>query len=594
VSEFFSYFIISTFVTSVGMAIILLVKKLLKNHISARWQYNLGFLYFVLLIVPFIPGNFFSSFNMGDWVNPLRIERDSLANATAAGGGEVGLVYETAWLQDFAIAVNRPGSEYISVVFMGIWIIGIVIFAVIMLFCNRKLRLVKESVKPMEDSEMLLLFSRCKTEIGVNGKVSLGSSIMVKTPMTIGFFKPFIILPAAKISLEDARYAMLHELSHCKNKDIQINSAMCLFQVLFWFNPLVYFAFYQMRVDRELACDASILEMLPPEFHINYGGTLLNFVNRLSRPSMLLLAADMGGSKPQIAKRVKHIAAYATESGLLRAKSIIVFALMVILVFSKIPIISTLANVDDNRFHFRAANILLENFSRFFDGREGSFVLYDLNAEVYTIHNMNMSTTRVSPNSTYKIVSALIALETGVLEADNTFREWDGTVHPFKLWNQNQHLTSAMQSSANWYFQDFDAAIGLEQLRSYLTRLSYGNSNLSGGIADFWIESSLRISPIEQVEFLRNLHQNNIVFDTVHIDTMKDALQLYERDGAVLSGKTGTGFVNSRITNGWFIGYVETSGNTFIFATYIQGEENTGGSFASQITLSILEEQGVF
>jgi bla regulator protein BlaR1 len=236
---------------------------------------------------------------------------------------------------------------------------------------------------------------------------------------------------------------------------------------------------------------------------------------------------------------------------------------------------------------------MLEDFSRFFNGLDGSFVLYDLNKEVYTIHNMEMSTTRVSPNSTYKIVSALIALETEILEADNSFQQWNGTIHPFEAWNQNQHLTSAMQNSVNWYFQNFDTAVGMERLQYYLSELSYGNFNLSGG-ADFWIESSLRISPLEQVDFLRNFYQDNTVFSNEHSNTLRDVLRLQERNGAVLSGKTGTGSVNGNITNGWFVGYVETSDNTFVFATYIQGEDNAGGSVAAQIALSILEEMKIF
>jgi len=593
-SAFFSYFLMATAVSSFGILLILLAKKILKKHISARWQYNLGLLYFALLSVPFIPGGFLASFNIGGWVPHLRLERDSATSAVAANGGDAGLTYGVDLLQDFAISVNRPASEYILVVFMGIWIAGIVIFVTIMLLCNRKLHLIKESARPVEDKEMLSLFAQCKTEIGVKGKILIGSSIMVKTPMTAGFFKPIIILPAENLALGDARYAILHELSHCKNKDIKINSIMCLFQIFFWFNPLVYLAFHQMRLDRELACDVSVLEMLPQESHIDYGGTLLNFVNRISRPSMLLFAADMGGEKPQIIKRVKHIADYKTESQVLRVKSICIFALMVILVLCKIPVISTLAYSNDNQFHFQADNIVHEDFSRFFAEFEGSFVLYDLNAGIYTIHNMDMSMTRVSPNSTYKIVSALIALEAGVLAADNTFREWDGTEYPFESWNQNQHLTSAMQHSVNWYFQGFDATVGMERLYSYLTRLSYGNRNISGGIEDFWIESSLRISPLEQVEFMKNFYQHNTLFATEHINTLKDALWLQERDGTVLSGKTGTGAINGRLTNGWFIGYVEMGSNTFIFATYIQGEDNAGGSAAAQIALSILEDKGIF
>jgi len=585
---------LATSASSICMLLILMVKKGLKKHISARWQYRLDLLFFVLLIIPLIPSGFFASLNMGSRIATLLPEREAATSTTAATGEGIQFANGMGRLQDFAVAIDRSAPEYLSAALIGIWIAGIITFAVIMLFCYQKLRIVKESMKLTDDEEMLSLFSRCKSEIGVKGNISLGSSVLVKTPMAMGFFKTLVIMPAGKILLSDARYAMLHELAHCNNKDIQINTVMYLFQILYWFNPIVYLAFNQMRMDRELACDAYVLETLPERLHADYGETLLNFVNTLPRPSALFFTAAMGGRKPQIIKRVEHIASYTTESSMLRAKSICVFVLMGLLVFCQIPILSVLANNDNERFHFQADNVLYKDMSSFFDGLDGSFVLYDLNTGLYTIHNRDMSMARVSPNSTYKIFSALIALETGAVEASGTLREWDGTVHLFEAWNRDHNLASAMQYSVNWYFQYLDARVGMEGLRSYLTRLPYGNRNISGGIADFWIESSLRISPLEQVKLLRNFHQNNTIFETEHINTLKDVLRLSERDGAVLSGKTGTGSVTGRGMNGWFIGYVENNGHTFIFATYIQGEDNARGSAAVQITLSILEDKGIY
>ena len=493
--------------------------------------------------------------------------------------------------QDFAIGVNRSSWEGFPMVFTGIWVVGIIATTFVMLRYNKNLRLIKESIKPIENKEVAALFQRCKDEVGIKSNAWLGSSIMAKTPMTIGFFKAHVILPMGEMSLRDMHFAMLHELTHCKNKDVQINSLMYLFQILYWFNPLAHFAFKQMRLDRELACDASVLEILPRESHVGYGETLLGFVKSLSAPQVLTLAAGMGDS--HIITRVKQIVSYTHDSGLLKIKSICLFILMLLLILCKVPVISVLAGNYDERFHFQADNVFYADLSYFFDGFEGSFVLYDVNAGRYTIHNRDMSVTRVSPNSTYKIISALIALDAGVLDMGYTWREWDGTVHPFYPWNQNQTLSSAMYSSVNWYFQDLDARVGAERISFYLTQLSYGNRNMAGGIADFWIESSLRISPLEQVGVLASIYRNETVFDAVHVSTVKDALRLNQSDGAVLSGKTGTGIVNGSVTNGWFVGYVETGDSTFIFAAYVQGD-NGGGSVAAQIALAILESMGIY
>jgi len=579
----------SILLSSIGIILILLVKKVLKNHISARWQYNLGLLFFILLAIPFIPGSVFASLNIGNRF----IAYTPQAAAFISEGATA--VYETGWLNDFAVTVERSAEWYLPQVLIILWLAGVVISAVIMLSNNRTLRFIRESVKPIEDKKILGLFAHCKTEVGFKGDVALGTSVLVKTPMTVGLFKPTIILPTAEISFADTRHALLHELVHCKNRDIQINGAMCLFQILYWFNPLVYLAFKQMRLDRELACDAFILDMLPAENHGCYGKTLLNFAKTL--PNTTIFAADMGGKKPQVVKRIKAIASYTADTGLLKFKSICVFALLVLLILGQIPVLAAFANSNDtDRFHFQSDNIIDSDLSHFFNGVEGSFVLFDLETGIYTIHNRSMSTTRVSPNSTYKIFSALIALQEGVLQADNSFVAWNGENHPFDAWNWDQTLTTAMRHSVNWYFQNFDAQVGLESLYYYLSQISYGNRNLSGGIANFWIESSLRISPIEQVQMLTNFYRNNTIFDAAHVNSVKDVLRLQESGNAVLSGKTGTGFVNGQATNvnGWFVGYVENGGRTFVFATYIQGEGNASGSVAAGITLSILEYKDIF
>ena len=592
--SFFIHFIVTTLAASFAILLILMVKRVLKKHISMRWQYNLDLLFLVLLAVPFIPSGFFGVFNADNWLNALRLGLNTTPNANAVINEGTAATYNTGWLQDFSISVNRAAPEYLPAIFMGIWIVGIVVFTGFAIFGNRNLRLVKESMKPVEDAEILSSFAHFKTELGIKKNILLGTSILVKTPLTVGIFKTRIILPAGKTSMSDVRYALMHELTHCKHRDIAVNGIMCLFQILHWFNPLVYLIFKQMRLDREIACDTSVLKLLPEEFHVDYGETLLNFVKKISRPSVLSFSTDMGGSKPQIIKRVKHIASFKTESWLLKTKSVCVFAIVGLLVLGQIPAVTALAAYDDEKYNFKADNIVYEDLSAFFDGFEGSFVLYDLEHDSYTIHNKGLSTTRVSPASTYKIYSGLIALETGVIDSTHSVQEWNGVAYPYESWNGNQTLMSAMQNSVSWYFQGTDTQVGIKELDSYFTQLSYGNHDLSGGISNYWMESSLRISPVEQVELLKAFYRNDTIFQAEYVDTMKDILRLSEKDGAVLSGKTGTGSVNGKVINGWFIGYVENDGRTYIFATNIGGEDEAGGSAAVQITLSILKDKDIY
>lgn len=597
IDSFFIHFIMSSLAVSVLLLLILLVKKRLKNHLSARWQYNMDLLILILMVIPFIPDGFLSFSGTGSWLNGLIPGGNTALNAGTAGSEMSPIRYGIDWLQDFSVSVDRSTPQYIPEIIAGLWLAGIAVFAVFTLYCNWKLRLVKESMKPMEDRKLNEMFKQCKSELGIKKNILFGTSILIKSPISVGLIKTRIILPAEimeTLSMEDIRYILLHELMHCKKRDLPVNNIMCLFQILYWFHPLVFPAFREIRQDREIACDASVLKLLPEEHYIDYGKTLLKFVNRQSPSKTLSFATDMGGSKRQIKRRIEGIASFKMESKRLQIKSICVFSLTLLFILFQIPVITVLAVNNDGKFHFQAENVIYEDLASYFNGSTGSFVLYDMEADQYSIYNKEKSVTRVSPASTYKIYSALTALETGVIDTGNSVQNWDGTSFPFEAWNRDQDLMSAMQNSVSWYFQDIDAQVGMQKLRLLYDQLSYGNHDLSGGIENYWMESSLKISPVEQVELLKDLYQNETIFKPEHVDAVKSILRLSEQDGTVLSGKTGTGTINNKTVNGWFVGYVEQGEHTYIFAANIQGKDNAGGSTAVEITLSILKDKRIY
>lgn len=158
-SSFFIHFIISSLAASVVILLILLVKKTFKKHISARWQYNIDFIFLILLAVPFIPSSFFDFLNTGNWLNILYSREKTAASANVAVRRGAELVYDSNWLEDFSLSVNRS-PEYLIDILMVIWIVGIISFAILALSGNRHLRLIKESMKPVEKPEILSLFSQ--------------------------------------------------------------------------------------------------------------------------------------------------------------------------------------------------------------------------------------------------------------------------------------------------------------------------------------------------------------------------------------------------------------------------------------------------
>jgi bla regulator protein BlaR1 len=185
-------------------------------------------------------------------------------------------------------------------------------------------------------------------------------------------------------------------------------------------------------------------------------------------------------------------------------------------------------------------------------------------------------------------------LESGILKNASTVLKWDGVANPVTVWNQDQTLSSAMKYSVNWYFQRVNLSLGRTKLMRYLAALDYGNERVGEEPGEFWLDSSLRISPWETVEQLRKFYSYQIPFSRRNIDVVKRVIRIGAKGPAALSGKTGSGFEKNRETLGWFVGYVETEGNQIYFATHIRAGAGADGKTARKITLRILKDKSVW
>ena len=213
----------------------------------------------------------------------------------------------------------------------------------------------------------------------------------------------------------------------------------------------------------------------------------------------------------------------------------------------------------------------------FFAAREiiGSFVFYDLEQDRYHVYNDSLSSKRYPPASTFKILNALIALETGVIK--DTLQEipWDGKKRGWNKWNQSQTLATAMEYSALWAFQEIARRVQAKDSLAYSTYLSacrYGNEQLSGKIDLFWLNNSLQISPMEQIDFLVRLYQGELPFSKRNLELTQGILRIENREAYQMSGKTGWGIVND-LDIGWYVGYIERNEKVYFYATVVENAE---------------------
>lgn len=215
---------------------------------------------------------------------------------------------------------------------------------------------------------------------------------------------------------------------------------------------------------------------------------------------------------------------------------------------------------------------LRPDFKKYFDAREvkGSFVLWDPTGNRFVRYNPDRCAERFLPASTFKVMSALMALESGIVQDENTGIPWDGTQYRISEWNQDHTLKSALSASAVWYFQELARRMGKDRIQRYLDEAGYGNRNISGPVDSFWLDGGLRISPEEQVDVLHRLYRDELPFSGRSMEIVRRILVLEEGPEYRLSGKTGTVQQSGRPI-GWFVGALEKGGRLYCFALNIEG-----------------------
>lgn len=187
------------------------------------------------------------------------------------------------------------------------------------------------------------------------------------------------------------------------------------------------------------------------------------------------------------------------------------------------------------------------------------------------IYNEARAKTGFLPASTYKIFNSMVALETKVITVDDAIK-WDGVVRSVPAWNQDQRMREAFQRSTVWYYQNLARRIGYQRMKSSVVREKYGNQNIEGGIDQFWLTGSLRISALEQIELLRNLKQRRLGFSTSVMNQVVDLLTLEKCSNYVLKGKTG--WVPTQAKQlGWLVGWVELGSDTYFYAMNLESND---------------------
>ena len=300
--------------SSVLIAVVILLRFVLKGKISLRLQYALWAVVLVRLLVPVSFGD--TAMSVGNltqkaaasepaqFVSALsetelpRMTYRAAYNEVVKEYADRGIQIEEMPLEEYAETVDYEimnkmnGDLSIAEVVKIIWISGIVLVGVWFLLSNLRLYLsLKKTRTLLTDRHALLVYL----------------SDAIDTPCLFGLFHPAIYLTSEAIESEHTqRHAVEHELTHFHHKDNiwAILRSVCL--AVHWFNPLVWCAAVLSRNDAELACDESTILRLGEDERAAYGRTLIHLTCE-KRPALLNTATTMTGSGKSIKERIALI-----------------------------------------------------------------------------------------------------------------------------------------------------------------------------------------------------------------------------------------------------------------------------------------------
>ena len=197
--------------------------------------------------------------------------------------------------------------------------------------------------------------------------------------------------------------------------------------------------------------------------------------------------------------------------------------------------------------------------------------------------------TRITPASTFKIAIALMGYDAGFLVDEHApVQHWHrGDVDWRPDWRADTDPSRWIRDSVVWYSQRVTAALGPARFASDAKAFGYGNMDVSGdpkrhdGLKFAWIDSSLRISPREQLGFLERVVRRELPVSAKAFDMTSRITRIPgDAGGWELHGKTGAGFpvlADGRTDHahgyGWFVGWAVKGGRTFVFVRQTQDSE---------------------
>ena len=416
------------------------------------------------------------------------------------------------------------------------------------------------------------------------------------SPMLFGLFRPCLLLPLHLRGFQPTQQQMIveHELTHLRRHDLRWMSASLMLQLLFWFNPFMRMLHDHLCSAQELGCDRDVLAGRSVGQRQAYAAALVEQLKsqRMARPCTLDSALAFGAvSASSVAARIALIREPGTapHGRLTRVAAFSGLGLVVAGSFAFQPALAW--RIDPTA----ASAVRPISCTELVDAASGARLAHEGQCEE-----------RVTPASTFNIVVSLMGYDSGFLIDEHTpalpfkpgYADWN------RSWRASTDPTGWIENSVVWYAQQVTASLGAPRFGRYVQQFNYGNQDVSGdlgknnGLALSWISSSLTISPVEQVAFLRKLVNRQLPVSAKAVD-MTSRIMLTETlpNGWQVYGKTGTaspvlpnGKDDETHQYGWYVGWAKKGDRTLVFARLVLDDRQQAAHAGPRVKEAFLRD----
>lgn len=391
------------------------------------------------------------------------------------------------------------------------------------------------------------------------------------SPMLYGFFRARLLLPRHLRGFEPLQRQMMveHEVTHVRRRDLQWMGAGLLLQTLFWFNPFMRLLRARLSWAQELGCDREVLRGRPPAQRKAYAAALLAQLKMQGAAVDTALAFGSADAR-DLAARI----------GLIRAPAGAGRSLWL-----RLAALAGLACIFVGSLAFQPA--LAWRADPLSAAARQPFMCVAMAdaASGAPLAREGRCDERVTPASTFNIVVSLMGYDSGILADAHTpklpFKQ--GYADYNASWRQDTDPTLWFKNSVLWFAQQVAAALGAERFQRYIDSFDYGNRDVSGdagknnGLSLSWVGSSLKISPVEQVDFLRKVVRRELPLSARAYDMTSHIMApVTLANGWTVQGKTGTaspvladGTDDKELQYGWYVGWATKGERTVVFARLV-------------------------